>query len=205
MHPTVSDLIAGNEKIQKQKSYRNLAEVLEEYCNPDYISHFSVVLARLSAAVQLDRRYISESLDKRLMMKAKLGRLYANAYRPDEARKYLLESEQMTVGTKYVYFLNLSGHSSPESDRPVCESNVSFIQKSPRCQIDSAGSFFLCMKLYVLPGRIIYFNPYTRTMLSNSVLSAKPSNTLWRLVPDCSLVTQSFSPASSGSLSIIVR
>lgn len=63
----------------------------------------------------------------------------------------------------------------------------------------------LCMKLYVLPGRIIYFNPYARTMLSNSVLSAKPSNTLWRLVPDCSLVTQSFRPASSGSLSIIVR
>lgn len=132
MHPTVSDLIAGNEKIQKQKSYRNLAEVLEEYCNPDYISHFSVVLARLSAAVQLARRYISESLDKRLMMKAKLGRLYANAYRPDEARKYLLESEQMTVGTKYVYFLPYiySFLGELEKDFGTITSAIQYYQKS---------------------------------------------------------------------------
>ena len=132
MHPTVSDLIAGNDRIQKQQSYRNLAEVLEEYCNPDYVNHFSVVLSRLSAAVQLDRRYISENLDKRLMMKAKLGRLYANAYRPDEARKYLLESEQMTVGTKYVYFLPYiySFLGDLEKDFGTLSSAIQYYQKS---------------------------------------------------------------------------
>jgi len=132
MHPTVSDLIAGNEKIQKQQSYRNLAEVLEEYCNPDYVNHFSVVLSRLSAAVQLDRRYISERLDKRLMMKAKLGMLYANAYRPNEAKKYLLESEQMTVGTRYVYFLPYiySFLGELEKDFGTLTSAIQYYQKS---------------------------------------------------------------------------
>lgn len=105
MHPTVSDLIANNQKIEKKQSYNNLAEMLEDYCNPDYISHFSVVLNRLSAAIQLDRRYKTEEPMKRIPMKAKVGRLYANIYRPVEARKYLTDSEKMTVGTKYEFFL----------------------------------------------------------------------------------------------------
>ncbi len=105
MHPTVSDLIANNGKIQKQQSYNNLAEALEDYCNPDYISHISVVLSRLSAAVQLLRRYKTESLDKRIMMTAKLGRLYANIYRPTEARKFLEESVKLTTGSEHEYFL----------------------------------------------------------------------------------------------------
>jgi tetratricopeptide (TPR) repeat protein/serine/threonine protein kinase len=105
MHPTVSDLMANNSKLQKKQSYINLAEALENYCNPDYVNHISVVLSRLSTAVQLDRRYKTERLDKRIMMRAKLGRLYANIYRPVEARKHLIESEKMTVGTKYEYFL----------------------------------------------------------------------------------------------------
>lgn len=105
MHPTVSDLIANNGEIKKEQSYNNLAKILEDYCNPDYISHFSVVLDRLSAAIQLDRRYKSEDPIKKISMKAKVGRLYANAYRPVEARKYLTEAEKMTVGTQYVFFL----------------------------------------------------------------------------------------------------
>lgn len=105
MHPTVSDLIANKAEIPKRKSYSNLAEALEDYCNPDYVNHFSVVLNRLSAAVQLDRRYKTEDLMKRIPMKAKVGRLYANVYRPIEARKYLTESERLTVGTRYEFFL----------------------------------------------------------------------------------------------------
>lgn len=105
MHPTVSDLIANNNKINKQKSWYTLAEVLEEYCNPDYVNHISIVMSRLGAAIQLDRRYKTEDPMKRIPMKAKVGRLYANIYRPTEARKYLTQSEQMTVGTKYEFFL----------------------------------------------------------------------------------------------------
>lgn len=105
MHPTVSDLIANNNKIQKQHSYLNLAEALEDYCNPDYLSHISVIMSRISTAVQLERRYKTETLDKRILIKSKLGRLYANIYRPAQARKYLTESEKLAIGTEYEYFL----------------------------------------------------------------------------------------------------
>lgn len=105
MHPTVSDLIANNDKIKKQQSYKNLSEALEEYCNPDYVSHISVVLSRLSAAVQLHRRYKTEGPDKQILMTAKLGRLYANIYRPIEAKRFLNESIKLAEENKYEYFL----------------------------------------------------------------------------------------------------
>lgn len=92
MHPIISDLIANNESISKSYSYYTLASRLEEYCNPDYINHISVVMSRLSYALQLNKRYCTEPTDKQTYMRAKVGRLYANIYRPDDARLYLLEA-----------------------------------------------------------------------------------------------------------------
>jgi len=105
MHPIISDLLATNEDVLKEKSYYNLAERLEEFCNPDYLSHISIVMARLSYAIQLEKRYRSEPIDKQTYMKSKLGRLYANIYRPDDARKYLLDSLAICKNTKVSYFL----------------------------------------------------------------------------------------------------
>jgi len=104
MHPIISDLIANNANIPKSDSYYSLAAQLEEYCNPDYINHISVVMSRLSYALQLNRRYCSETSDKQTYMKAKVGRLYANIYRPDDARKYLLESLSMEENNNSHFF-----------------------------------------------------------------------------------------------------
>lgn len=95
MHPIISDLIAANESIKKEESYYYLAESLEDYCNPDYLSHISVVMDRLSCAIQLERRYKSEDIFKRCMITAKLGRMYQNAYYPTQAKKYLLKALKM--------------------------------------------------------------------------------------------------------------
>ena len=105
MHPTVSDLIANNEKILKQQSYNNLAEALENYCNPDYISHISVVLSRLGAAIQLDRRYKTEEIWKQALIKTKLGELNVNLYRPKEAKDYFHSAERLAIENKDHYSL----------------------------------------------------------------------------------------------------
>lgn len=105
MHPIISDLLATNENVAKAKSYYNLAEQLEEFCNPDYLSHISIVMSRLSYAIQLEKRYRSEPVDKQALMKSKLGRLYANIYRPDDARKFLLDALTIAKDSKVSYFL----------------------------------------------------------------------------------------------------
>ena len=105
MHPIISDLLATNENVAKAKSYYNLAEQLEEFCNPDYLSHISIVMSRLSYAIQLEKRYRSEPVDKQALMKSKLGRLYANIYRPDDARKFLLDALTIAKDSKASYFL----------------------------------------------------------------------------------------------------
>lgn len=92
MHPIVSDLIFANDSIKKEDSYYHLAEELEEYCNPDYLSHISVVMDRLSCALQLERRYQNENAFERCMIAAKVGRMYQNAFFPSEAKKYLLKA-----------------------------------------------------------------------------------------------------------------
>ena len=92
MHPIVSDIISENELIKKEDSYYSLAEALEEYCNPDYLSHITIVMDRLSCAIQLERRYKNEDVFKRCMISAKLGRMYQNAFFPAEAKKYLLKA-----------------------------------------------------------------------------------------------------------------
>lgn len=105
MHPIISDLLATNESVAKAKSYYNLAEQLEEFCNPDYLSYISIMMSRLSYAIQLEKRYRSEPLDKQTLMKSKLGRLYANIYRPDDARKFLQDALTIAKGSKVSYFL----------------------------------------------------------------------------------------------------
>ena len=92
MHPIISDLVSANDTIRKEKSYYYLAEAIEDYCNPDYMSHISIVMDRLSCVIQLERRYKNEDVFKRCMITAKLGRMYQNAYYPTEAKKYLLRA-----------------------------------------------------------------------------------------------------------------
>ena len=105
MHPIISDLLAANEGIAKAKSYYNLAKHLAEFCDPDYLSHISVVMSRLSYAIQLEKRYRNESMFRQVVMKSKLGRLYANIYRPDDARKFLQEALSIAKDSKVSYFL----------------------------------------------------------------------------------------------------
>ena len=110
MHPIVSDLVSANETIKKEDSYYYLAEAIEDYCNPDYLCHISVVMDRLSCAIQLERRYKNEDVFKRCMITAKLGRMYQNAYYPTEAKKYLLRALEIAKTEK-------SRRSLPESYR----------------------------------------------------------------------------------------
>lgn len=100
MHPIISDLISANDTIAKGRSYYYLAEALEEYCNPDYLSHISVVMDRLSCAIQLERRYKNEDVFKMCMITAKLGRMYQNAYYPTEAKKHLLRALEIAEKEK---------------------------------------------------------------------------------------------------------
>ena len=92
MHPIVSDLISWNESAPKEDSYYALSDKLREKCDPENITHFSVMMSRLSQALQLDRRYISEDADHRVGIKGIVGRLYYNIYHPAEAGEYLRES-----------------------------------------------------------------------------------------------------------------
>ena len=105
VHPIVSDLVAWNDSITKAESYYNLAENLEELCNPDYLIHISHLLNRLSLALQLDRRYVSEGADKRALIKSKVGRMYANTYRPIEAREYFTRALEIAESEKVGYYL----------------------------------------------------------------------------------------------------
>ena len=95
MHPVISDMIAGNANILKEESYYRLAQSLEEYCEPDYSSHISVLESKLFAAIQLEKRYKKETANKRILIKIKLGRMYMNVYQPTQANKYLLEAEEL--------------------------------------------------------------------------------------------------------------
>ena len=88
MHPIVSDMLSANEELDKEESYYNFAEYLEEFCNPDYC-HFSVVLNKLACAKHLERRYAFENVEKKVVITVKLGRMYEEVYQPNQARKYL--------------------------------------------------------------------------------------------------------------------
>lgn len=88
MHPIISDLFSANEELPKLESYYRFADYLEDFCNPDYC-HFSVVLNKLACAKHLDRRYKLETDAKKMVISAKLGRMYKYIYQPMEAKKYL--------------------------------------------------------------------------------------------------------------------
>lgn len=132
MHPIVSDLIAADDNILKQESYYKLAECLEDYCNPDYRSHISVVMNKLGYALQLERRYICESEEKQVLILAKLGQLYANIYRPTDARKKLIEAEKLAINSgrsedlPYIY----SFIGEVEKDFGTITAAMEFYQKS---------------------------------------------------------------------------
>lgn len=132
MHPMISDIIAWNSSAAKRKSYYELAEKLEEYCNPDYESHISVVMDRLAFAMQLERRYKEENSEKRVSITAKLGRMYMNIYDPVNAKSYLLKSEQMALKENVEYLLPYIYYflAEFEDDFGTPDSAISYYKKS---------------------------------------------------------------------------
>lgn len=92
LHPIISDILSINSEIVPNGSYYNLADNLEELCNPDYTSHISVVMNKVSIALHLKRRYKDADIERKIIIRAKLGRLYANIYNPKQARESLLEA-----------------------------------------------------------------------------------------------------------------
>ncbi len=132
MHPIVSDLLFMNAEIAPDESYYNLADNLEEQCNPDYISHISVVMDRVACALHLDRRYKNEDEERRIVIKSKLGRLYANIYRPTQAREALLDAINLANETGKTEFLPYiySFAGEVEKDFGTISSAIEFYEKA---------------------------------------------------------------------------
>lgn len=132
LHPIVSDLIANDKSIKKENSYYVLAELIEDYCNPDYESHIAVIMDRLAFAMQLERRYKDESAMKRAAIKAKLGRMYENIYCPNEARKYLKQALEIAQNEKVGYFTPYIYHfmGSVEKDFGTLTKAIEYYQLS---------------------------------------------------------------------------
>lgn len=112
MHPIISDMFSVNEELKKEESYYKLAEFLEDFCNPDYC-HFSIVLNKLACAKHLERRYTFESDEKRVVITAKLGRMYENVYQPNEAREYLKKAlslaKELNFNAEIIYIYSFLG------------------------------------------------------------------------------------------------
>ena len=132
MHPIVSDLLFMNNDIISDESYYNLADNLEDLCNPDYISHISVVMDRVACALHLDRRYKNEDEERRIVIKSKLGRLYANIYRPKQAREALLDAINLANETGRTEFLPYiySFAGEVEKDFGTISSAIEFYEKA---------------------------------------------------------------------------
>ena len=132
MHPIVSDLLYMNAEICAKDSYYHLADGLEEQCNPDYRSHISIVMDKVACALHLDRRYKNEDEERRILIKAKLGRLYANIYRPNQARAELLEAINIAKETGRTEFLPYiySFAGEVEKDFGTLSSAIEFYEKA---------------------------------------------------------------------------
>ena len=130
MHPIVSDLLS--EAISPDTSYYSLADNLEEQCNPDYISHISLVMDRLACALHLERRYKNEDEERRILIKSKLGRLYANIYHPKQAKEALLEAIKLANETGRTEFLPYiySFAGEVEKDFGTISSAIDFYEKA---------------------------------------------------------------------------
>lgn len=132
MHPIVSDLLFMNNDIISDESYYNLADNLEDQCTPDYISHISVVMDRVACALHLDRRYKNEDEERKIVIKSKLGRLYANIYRPKQARETLLDAINLANETGRTEFLPYiySFAGEVERDFGTISSAIEFYEKA---------------------------------------------------------------------------
>ncbi len=100
LHSIISDLLSCDANIVKTSSYYSLIMALDEYCNPDYLSHISVVMEKLAYAVHLARRFRIDDKDLLSYKLIQLGKLYANVYRHEDARKCLLEALDLAKAEK---------------------------------------------------------------------------------------------------------
>lgn len=112
LHSIVSDIIAG--KItERDDSYYSLAEYMESFYNVNEASHISVLLKGLACALQLDKRYKSESIGYQAAHKYAMAGLYMALYKPKEVKDcidnifvLLKESdEEETSFLAYIYSL----------------------------------------------------------------------------------------------------
>ncbi len=132
MHPIVSDLLSMNTDVEADESYYLLADNLEDLCNPDYLSHIDIIMGKVACALHLERRYKNEDAERRIVIKSKLGRLYANIYRPAQARESLLEAiniannEGKTEFLPYIY----SFAGEVEKDFGTVSSAIEFYEKA---------------------------------------------------------------------------
>ena len=105
LHPTVSDLVAWDERVIKSENYYKLAENLENECQPDYSCHFSILLKKLECACHLERRYINENDEMQIYISFCLGRLYENMYRYEDAVEYFNSVIKRATDNNYPYFI----------------------------------------------------------------------------------------------------
>ena len=105
LHPTVSDLVAWDERVIKAETYYKLAENLENECQPDYSCHFSVLLNKLECACHLERRYVNENDEMQIYISFCLGRLYENMYRYEDAVKCFNSVLKRATENNYPYFI----------------------------------------------------------------------------------------------------
>lgn len=130
MHPIISDMFSANNEMIKEESYYNFAEYLEDFCNPDYC-HFSIVLNKLACAKHLERRYIFESDEKKVLIAAKLGRMYECVYQPNNARKYLKKAlclaKDLNLDADLIYIYHFLG--SVEKDFGTQKKAIEYYEK----------------------------------------------------------------------------
>lgn len=86
LHPIVSDVIWGNEKIEKSDSYYRLFNNLLSFYQNDKDPHISHKTRILSAFIQLERRSRNENSELRIGSNMYLGLAYKNMYQAQKAR-----------------------------------------------------------------------------------------------------------------------
>ncbi len=100
IHPLVSDILADDDSLPIGDCYNNLVENLENYCFPDIMDHITVAKQKLSYALHLNRRFANEPYDRRVLVKAMIGRSYTNTCNLNNAKKYFLECIEMEMASR---------------------------------------------------------------------------------------------------------
>lgn len=88
LHSIVSDVVS-EQNLNKEDSYYQLSEHLQNQCYEDETSHISVLQKALATAKQLDRRFKTESEESQAIISYLLGSICLSLYRPKEAEKHL--------------------------------------------------------------------------------------------------------------------